>query len=137
MGIKALCKDLFYEVLETIIPNRTKRLIMISSLCPVVAKEELNDEYLTLLNTQLSLCREEEALKFPITISNSIWNNVPIKFEDLEKNPTQVAQNILSNAPEWLKYDNDTVILNEVRNLLTFSTYYHNQHIAEETLRRA
>ena len=109
---------------------------MISSLCPVVAKDELDDEYLALLNTQLSLCREEDALKLPITISNRIWDNVPIEVSDMEKNPTKVAQAILTNVPEWLKYDEDTVILNEVRNLLNFSTYYHNQHIIDETLTR-
>lgn len=136
MGIKALCSDLFYEILETVIPNRTKRLIMISSLCPVVAKKDLNDEYLALLNTQLSLCREEDALKLPLTMSQSIWSKVPIEDEEIEKNPGQVAQRIVTNVPEWLKYDKDTVILDEIQSLLRFNSYYHNQHDVEEALRR-
>ena len=135
MGIKALCSDLFYEVLEAIIPNRTKRLIVISSLCPIVAKEELNDEYLALLNTQLSLCREEDALKLPITMSQSIWSKVPVEAEELEKDPAQVARRIVTNVPEWLKYDKDNVILDEVQDLLRFNSYYHNQQYVEDALR--
>ncbi len=130
MGIRALCSDLFCEVLDNVLPNRTKRLIVISSLCPVVAeKSELTDEYLTLLNTQMSLCREEEALKLPFTMSHSIWKDLSAQeIQSKDQNPDQLAGRIMAKLPEWLKYDKEPVILNELQSFLRFNNVFHETH---------
>lgn len=129
MGIRSLCNDLCCEVLDAVIPNRTKRLIMLSSLCPVVADEgELTDEYMTLLNTQLSLCREEEALKLPLSMSHSIWKDLPDEVQAKGKDPEFLVYRIMAVLPEWLRYDKDNVILEELQSLLRFNSVFHNTH---------
>lgn len=129
MGIRTLCSDLFCEALEAVIPSRTKRLIMISSLCPVLTnKDELTDEYLALLNTQLSLCREEEALKLPMMMSHSIWNNLPDEVQAEDKDPVRQANRIMAKLPEWLRYDKDNVIFAELQSFLQFNTIFQETH---------
>ena len=129
MGIRALCSELVCEVLETVIPSRTKRLILISSLCPVVTdKAYLTDEYLALLNTQLSLCREEEALKLPMVMSHSIWNDLPAEIQAESQDPSCLASRIMAKLPESLNYDKDNVILDELQSFLRFNTVFHTTH---------
>ncbi len=128
MSLNTLCRELFCEVLEAVVPNRTKRLIVISSLCPVVSDEpDVSTEYLTMLNTQLSLCREENALQLPLNMSQAIWKQFIDNESTLEnKDPTYLASRIITYVPEWLKYDKDAVILDEVQTLLHFNEVYKN-----------
>lgn len=132
-AVKTFFKEALDEILESILPNRTKRLITIGSLCTkVIEKEELTEEYLALLNNQLSLCREEAAFKLPMVMADKIWNNLeidPIKTEIMmssEIKPT--ANRILANLPEWLKYDSDEVMIQELSSLLRFNSIYHRTH---------
>ncbi len=80
-------------------------------------------------NTQLSLCREEDALKLPIAISSTIWDNLPADVYDLGQDPDNLASRIAARVPEWLKYDKDQVILSELQGFLKFNSVYHNSHI--------
>lgn len=133
MGLRTLCSDLCGEVLDAVIPNRTKRLIMLSSLCPVVAeKKDLTNEYIAMLNSQLSLSREEDALKLPMAMSRSIWNGLPDEVHVVNEDPNHVAYRIMAAIPNWLRYDNDNVILDELRNLLWFNSVYHRDHMVHE-----
>lgn len=125
--------ELFYEVLDAVVPNRTKRLIAITSLCPVITpKENLTGEYLTLLNAQLSLCREEDALKLPIAVSHSIWKKISDEIKLAGNDPDLAAVRIMAGLPEWLKYDKDNVILGEIQSVLRFNTLYSSMHQNEQ-----
>lgn len=136
-GIRTCFSGMFCEVLEAVIPNRTKRLIVLSSLCPkLISRSDLTQEYLALLNTQLSLCREEEALKLPMAMSDQIWPINPVTIENdnnLSDSEYDIfARRILEKIPEWLRYDRDTVIASELSTLLRISVGYqhtHNHHL--------
>ncbi len=80
-----------------------------------------------MLNTQLSLCREENALQLPLNMSQAIWKQFIDNESTLEnKDPTYLASRIITYVPEWLKYDKDAVILDEVQTLLHFNEVYKN-----------
>lgn len=138
MSFREYCTGIVHEILDTVLPDRTKRLLLISSLSGrLLKKENINDDYLALLNTQLSLCREEDAIRLPIAINEQIWPECPIDIVDTnmvsDKDITSLVKRIMEKIPEWLKYDRESIIEDELSQVLKLNSVFykeeHNQHV--------
>lgn len=124
--------NFFCDILESVLPARTKRVITIISLCgKIINKLKIDKEYLSLLNTYMLLSREEDALKLPIYFSDTIWHHVPAKAlvdEIDEEKIHKVALEIVESIPPWLRYARDIVIVNDVESLLKFNHAFKVTH---------
>jgi len=121
------------EILESILPSRTKRLLLIGSLCgKLVNKLKIDAEYLSLLNTQFSLCREEQALKFPLAVSDYIWREIPLEVTTEttagDDQMQALACKLLEGVPDWLRYDRDSYIMDDLFHLLKFNNIFIKNH---------
>lgn len=132
-GIKLFYSEMVNEILESILPDRTKRLLLIGSLCPkLMTKDKITHEYLVLLNTQLSLSREEDAIKVPIALSQRIWSFCPftIKQQPMkDRELTIYVKRIVDSLPDWLRYDQDSVIVQELIAFFKFTYVFNNDGI--------
>lgn len=118
-------------LLGLILPNRGKRLIMLTSLHARLVRDGVfHNETLSKLNQSLYLASSEKALELPASVYNQVWDAEKVKtilteidgkydgetcllYEDAKK----VSQSIITLTPAWLRYDTEEGMLRDVLNL--------------------
>jgi hypothetical protein len=109
------------------LPVRTKRLMFLASFSAQLKDpKEINRELLHKLNKVLSLSADDNALKFPVHLSHAIWRNRPLepgvklslKTEAVRDRAHAVARKVIAAMPEWLRYDDEAKMSEDVENLL-------------------
>lgn len=106
------------RILRSIIPARTRRVVVLASLYALLLDKEPTLQQLTALNTSLNLAKWPDSLKMPARIPTSFWNNG----EDIKDiaDITDRETVILSRIRPWLMYSNKLDIGSDVRTLLQF-----------------
>lgn len=116
------------RVLFHLLPQRSKRLMFISSLAGKVAgKKTFDRETILRIQDQFSLTNiDPHAMELPVACANRIWGKRPV--EDLvnletlneksDHDATRIARQIVAMMPCWMVYDNTFKIAKDVRELL-------------------
>lgn len=115
-------------LLALCLPDRTKRMVVISSLTANVLKlEELDTPTMERLNKAFKLCSLNEAMQLPVLLNSLLWRNKPISgvirvlmTEDnvCESKITVLTQSVKSVIPVWLRYS-DAQLHDDVTYFLT------------------
>lgn len=128
------------HLLGLILPNRGKRLLMLTSLHARLVRDGVfHNETLTKLNDSLFLASSEKALVLPASVYNQLWDAEKVKnimaeidgkydgdtcllFDDARR----VSQSIISLTPSWLRYDTNEQMLKDLIQLF----YCHPTHLS-------
>lgn len=121
-------KSMFAGMLGSSLPDRAKKLILITSIT-ARAKETQTLDYETLrkLNSLMDLACSEDAMKWPASLSKAIWDGkIPIDaLAVLSKGyplPESVigdlVQQIKSCVPQWLRYGREGDLDADLQKLL-------------------
>ena len=120
--------NFFTFILNFILPDRTKRLILLSSLASALNHcDSLDKQTIRKLNALLSLAYNDEAMYFPISISDMIWHNVDLISLETQSANLNVDESIISltkteyilnHIPTWLKYGTYENIKKDVLQIL-------------------
>ncbi len=112
--------------LYRLLPNRTKRMIVLASVFAAI--EDIRDpdkRILAQLNTLFKLARVESAIAFPMMISSFVWREVKTTHDLSEfrncpdRKFARVRANLfLNKIPSWLVYSNQQVIRRDLEQLL-------------------
>lgn len=123
----ALFQHIGCRLLTMCLPERMKRMMVISSLTAYILRmEELDSDVIKRLNEVFKLCSLDEAMQFPILLNTLLWHNRHIgevarslmSDENVtEGKLTVLTQRIKSSVPQWLKY-NDAQLHDDVSYLL-------------------
>lgn len=130
-GLNCAIVNRFGGILQQHLPNRTKRLVFLASLCARLKETETFDNAtLQKLNQVMALSNTESALKLPVQLSRAIWRgkssyeifNADVQKEPLEQRSIpQMAMRVLAAMPSWLRYESDAAIKKDVMHLLNNS----------------
>ena len=123
-----MTKSLHRALLDRILPNRTKRLVLISALIGTLKeKEEVDERYLQILNSRIPLSDNPAAMKLPIKINRAIWPREivaagfkAIQNEDQEEAIRSFAEKLFHIAPSFLRYTNESAIIDDLAKVLRF-----------------
>ena len=116
------------HLLGLILPNRGKRLLMLTSLHARLVRDGVfHTETLSKLNDSLFLASTEKALVLPASVYNELWDAEKVKsimaeingkyngdtcllFDDAKR----VSQSFISLTPSWLRYDTHEQMLKDL-----------------------
>lgn len=99
------------------VPRYGKKLMLLVSIFSGVRHQEpLTSVELERLNATLGLASCTEALEFPAIVSKRIWKQCDLQQEDLSK-----PQQLLAKIPQWLRYDNDEKMVDDIRKVVNHS----------------
>lgn len=125
--LTALFRQLGGKLLNVCLPERMKRMMLVSSLAAYISrKKELDLSQLTKLNEDFKLCTLETALFFPVSISKALWHGRMIsevskemfqKADVSEGKLSVIAQRIKASVPFWLRYD-ELQLSEDIKHLL-------------------
>ena len=126
------------KLLGTVLPNRMKRLIFISSFIAHIRDNSDSDkELIAKLNKLLQLSNSDSALELPMMLHKKIWDNITIKEIFISKNIPMdsvseiatikfvkpqvrvVSEEIIRLIPNWLRYGSNTQIRSDLVTLFT------------------
>lgn len=135
--------QIFSRFLMEHIPSRIKRLIFLSSIIGMIERVETPDqEMLNKLNEVLKLAHNNEAMVLPFHIHSWLWkkcdpeasievngqNICMINIANANLGKTgflQVAEYLISKAPEWIVYDSNQVIAKDLELVFKNITTIH------------
>lgn len=112
------------KVLAKVIPDRTKRLVMLSSLyASMCNKTNFNSNTISKLNKIMALSSDDKALEFPMQLSSAIWHGDQGKTILHDSNAQQlsvhdVIEKILNTMPQWLIYSDRESVSQDIAKLL-------------------
>jgi len=119
---------LFINLVGKSFPERTKRLVLITSLVGSFGDAvKIDAETLHKLNKIMSLCSTESAMELPIRLSRAIWNGKTSyeifndKFTDSTMDGVRIkriAEYVASTMPKWLCYGDAATIVKDIEQLL-------------------
>lgn len=120
----------FISVIERRMPNRTKRLVFISSLAMrlSVNNEVIDEAMLIRLNKELGLANNASSMQLPAYMSDIIWSSMKshelitssITKEKLTNaRIKRIIKSVLLATPCWLKYDDEKHIAQDVEKLIS------------------
>ena len=121
-------RSFFASILESQLPNRTKRLVFLASLTArLKATDKVDNEIFRKLNLAMELSKTDSALKSPYYLSRAIWHG-KASYEILGRDQTvqtpeqtcikELASKIISAMPTWLWYGERSEIAKDVEHLL-------------------
>lgn len=115
------------KLLGKVLPNRTKRLIFVSSFLAHIQNCNSTDKsIISKLNTLLHLSGDDKALVLPMQLHERIWGDINIEkilhdkgievsnidkiihVQFMSKKIRTLSEDIVKVMPEWLKYDSNT-----------------------------
>lgn len=115
------------RILEKILPDRTKRLIFVSSFLAHIQICDSSDRNLiSKLNLLLDLSADDNALVLPMQWHERIWSDVHVdkilhdkgieisninqilEIEFMSPKVRTLSEDIIKAMPKWLKYDSNT-----------------------------
>lgn len=118
------------------LPNRTKRLIFVSSFLAHIQNCNSTDKaIISKLNTLLHLSSDDKALVWPMQLHEKIWGDIKIEkilhdkgieISDIDKiahvqfmsrKVRLLSEDIVKAMPEWLKYDSNTRMRGDIMKL--------------------
>lgn len=122
--IKSLLSRVFTSVLTKVVPDHTKRLVMLSSLyARMCNKTSFDSNTISKLNKIMALGKRDNALQFPIQLSSVIWNADQGKTVLYPAPAIQVSEavqvdQILEKVPSWLLYSDKENVSQDIALLL-------------------
>jgi hypothetical protein len=116
------------KISSLVLPNRTKRLVFISSLTARFrGSNSVDKETLHKLNQMMKLCANEKAMELPVLFGSAIWqgktsveicNGDVCKTEITSTNVKDMVANVVTVMPKCLKYGNDGQMEKDVEQFL-------------------
>lgn len=115
--------NFFTRLLSRIIPDRTKRLILLASLTAWLSnKTGFDQKTCHKLNTMMQLCNDDNALEFPMRISKVIWKgdsgNIQLYPEHTHSDLDNTVTRLVDQVPCWLRYSDITSIRKDISHIL-------------------
>ena len=112
-------------ILSKILPDRTKRLVLLSSLYALICgTTSFDSETINKLNKVMKLSNKDKAWEFPMQLSSVIWRNYEQQFAVYPFNNIQdterVISSIIAKIPNCLRYSDDQSIIKDISRLFTF-----------------
>jgi hypothetical protein len=103
--------------LSTHLAVKTKRLVFMASLTAILkGTNHFDNETLKKMNSVMSLCDSEQAMKLPIHLSKVIWRGknadefLKINVAMSSTTMHELANRIIKSMPAWLRYGEDDTI---------------------------
>lgn len=113
------------KAISTHLPAHTKRLVLWSTLyCNMCDAQKLTKEQSDQLNSALTLCKDQGALKLPAQLCKFISRDLDacraaaIHAFRGEQKKDDAAMDFLRSIPSWLRYASDAFMLNDFNTLL-------------------
>lgn len=105
-------------IISALIPARTKRVVVLSSLYAILRGDEPSLTQLTALNSTLNLAKDVAALKLPARIPKAFWR----KADQIarKRDPADQQTFILECLPKSLTYGKKLDIASDIHALLQF-----------------
>jgi hypothetical protein len=139
ISLKKKALTLICVTLGKVLPRRTKRLILISTIIGGIKNiDNPSKTLLRKINELLEVSVIDEAIALPMVFGKKMWRDKlpedfffyyikkpPLDFEELDKRelkPAEVriaANTIIKSSPGWLKYDSNRVMRSDVVNVLS------------------
>lgn len=122
----AMKNGLLYRLCSRV-PDRTKRLIALSSLAVVLPpRSELFDQNaMRKLNDLMKLGHEPRALELPVRLTHAIWQDDKrreivryVETQAATGDTRSAAEFVLTLLPEWLKYGQKEAMTQDVEKLI-------------------
>lgn len=116
------------KLLNSILPNRIKRLLFISSFIAHIKKIDKPTTQLTeKINTLFNLSNDSRSICFPMRIEKHIWANIEldelfsakniVTVSEITKSKSQariISEEIVRRMPNWLRYGSNTAIKSDL-----------------------
>jgi hypothetical protein len=128
-------EGLFLRYMSDKLPKKFKRMIYLSSIAAFMEQKCDPDSSLARqINSIMRLAKYPDSMIFPMYIKTAIWKNIGsnpivtntgkfVKASDIldkqeYRESEDVAVHFVSYAPEWLRYADPSVMLNDVMDLI-------------------
>ncbi len=115
-------QSLTTKILTRALPDRTKRLVLLSSLYAWLCNTtQFDDKTINKLNKIMELSSQDSALKFPMQLSSVIWHgdgNSTQLYPAPQLDEETMINQILARVPKWLKYSDDRSVSQDIIKLL-------------------
>lgn len=112
----------------SVLSDRMKRLVLISSLvAKVKGQRELDPVTMSKLNKLMELCASENAMKLPVALAPTIWDESIDELSQQLVNPVQpdesrlrdMVQRVLVMIPSSLRYDANPILERDLKRLFS------------------
>lgn len=114
-----MMKNFFQKLMGHLIPNRIKRIFLMSVMLDRLLQHRLDDETLRRANEVLAICSNYSAMKLPLSYSHTLWDGEIISESNQEFNRRELSKdNLLSKIPCWLKYEQKEMVRDIMRVML-------------------
>lgn len=128
--VKNSIRKVWRAILSYVLPDRTKRLILLASLgYRFREKGSVSTITIERLNALMKLCHSQDALPLTGKIGKVIWNDTLILdvSQELQQVPAPspvylnpIVEKLLSVMPGWLRYSDEEVIKDELMTVLRY-----------------
>lgn len=121
------------RLIPNLLPKDGRRAVFLTTLFMEVAKvSTAHKELVEELNHRFKLVNCDSALKFPMSLKDTVWEgrhprlrdrdaNVAINDEELDA----MARRIISECPEWSRYGDYQKVLEETKEVIKTSLLHH------------
>lgn len=115
--------NFFSRLLSKILPDRTKRLILLASLTAwLSSKTGFDQKTCHKLNTMMQLCSDDNALEFPMLLNKVIWKgdsgNIQLSPEHNNIDLNNTVTRLVTQVPCWLRYSDTATIKKDISHIL-------------------
>lgn len=117
-------KSLLSRILTKVLPDRTKRLVLLSSLyARMSGQTSFDSKTISKLNQIMMLSSKDSALEFPMQLSRVIWQRdrgtsvlYPL---ETQENEEQLVEQIFDKVPQCLLYSDKQAVSQDIAKLLS------------------
>jgi hypothetical protein len=122
--MRSLIHKFLSALLSKLLPDRTKRLVMLSSLYALVyGVTSFDSKMINKLNQIMNLSSADKALEFPMQLSSVIWRGVDgqtVTYSSLNAyGIDEIILKIMDKIPQCLVYSDRQSILTDISRLFT------------------
>lgn len=134
---KAIPDRRFLKICVSLLPNRLKRLLLLTSLAAIAKNiRDTDKSTIHLINEMLHLAVRDSALYMPIRVKSYIWNRYDIiepcvtalmNGQCGDKAGRDFADSILRSVPQWFGYGSDDKMRDDILNLFKITEHNDEQ----------
>lgn len=109
------------------LPSRVRRMILLGSVIDIVSSQDAKDnhhQFIIDVNSRLRLAREQNSIDFAIELGKILWRDIKARYEELNCAYAELADIILEQCPESLKYTSDSKMRVDLINAIKFAHQY-------------
>lgn len=111
---------LVWEWIWSKLDNQFKKMCLISSIhSSIKCCSESDCDSLDILNRQMNLVEDVNAMRLPVLLGPYLWRNV-IRLDKLDLEQDKAVERILRKLPCWIKYSDNDAMRSDIESLFDF-----------------